>query len=423
MSESWRSRRNWQVFALLLAGFVIRLLVVMAQGNTLTLHSDDQGYLLTAEVWVQKGLYTYGNPTIPTVFITPGFPALIALVQWCTRNVELTANIVRVIQALIWMSMSWILIRLFRQWFSKSDERSDSSSAEVFFAAFLSLYPPFLLITSLILTESLFTLFFVLLCVSGYRLLQQFSWRQVIWFSLWWVLAAYVRPTIALFPVFFFLWVWRRHGLPLRTVVKGVLLSGLIFSLCFSPWWVRNWHEFHRFIPLSLSSGDPMLQGTYTPFEKPSLLQRSQWIIQHGHDDKVTYDAWATAEAKHRFIDQMKTAPFTYLLFYVVYKFLRFWGWVFWWKPILPISYPVMGVLHYVVLISGIAGAWLTRRTLLTKFFLFVMLYFTVLHQFFLPNERYALPLFPLLGFWTSLSFVKVKRHLQRRFAKMVGDH
>ena len=35
-----------------------------------------------------------------------------------------------------------------------------------------------------------------------------------------------------------------------------------------SPWWIRNYNIFHAFIPFTLATGNPMLQGTYINYDQ-----------------------------------------------------------------------------------------------------------------------------------------------------------
>ena len=79
--------------------------------------------------------------------------------------------------------------------------------------------------------------------------LQQWpGWRGWILFGALFGVGALANPTMLAFLPFCGLWVWRqrfRRGLPSRA---GVVLSSFVFFLVLSPWLVRNYEVFGRFV-------------------------------------------------------------------------------------------------------------------------------------------------------------------------------
>ncbi|WP_237088929.1 hypothetical protein [Paenibacillus larvae] len=58
----------WLVLAI---SFVIKVIVILSQGSSFILDSDDVQYIQTAKIWLETGNFTYNDPSRPTVFITP----------------------------------------------------------------------------------------------------------------------------------------------------------------------------------------------------------------------------------------------------------------------------------------------------------------------------------------------------------------
>jgi 4-amino-4-deoxy-L-arabinose transferase-like glycosyltransferase len=74
------------------------------------------------------------------------------------------------------------------------------------------------------------------------------GWRGWIVFGALWAVGALANPTMLSFLPFCGLWVWRqryRRGLP---SLAGVVLSSFVFFLVLSPWLVRNYEVFGRFV-------------------------------------------------------------------------------------------------------------------------------------------------------------------------------
>lgn len=68
---------------------------------------------------------------------------------------------------------------------------------------------------------------------------------------------------------------WRpRRPVSLRPFVP-VVTALCAFALALAPWTIRNWVEFHHFIPLSLSGGNT-LAGVYNP--RAAALREVQWV-------------------------------------------------------------------------------------------------------------------------------------------------
>jgi uncharacterized membrane protein YfcA len=77
-------------------------------------------------------------------------------------------------------------------------------------------------------------------------------------------IAAYVRPAGVFWAVVPFLLLLRR--VPFRRAVALGAVALIAFSICMTPWWVRNERIYDRFVPFTAGSGDALLQGSYTMF-------------------------------------------------------------------------------------------------------------------------------------------------------------
>jgi Dolichyl-phosphate-mannose-protein mannosyltransferase len=97
-------------------------------------------------------------------------------------------------------------------------------------------------------------------------------------FGILWGFAALLNPSLVSFLPFCGLWVWfrrRNRGIP---SIAGVAVASLVFALCVSPWLVRNYRTFGKFVfirddfgqQLRLGNG-PEASGRSMVHEQPNL--------------------------------------------------------------------------------------------------------------------------------------------------------
>lgn len=86
------------------------------------------------------------------------------------------------------------------------------------------------------------------------------SWKRWLIFGLLWSAIGLSNPTVLIFLPVSGLWLsmgaadWRRR-------VSGALLSAFVFLLCLTPWTVRNWLAFGRFVPMRGNFGAELYLG------------------------------------------------------------------------------------------------------------------------------------------------------------------
>lgn len=383
-------RRLWIV---LLGSLLLKIVLVLAHGEAYNYHSDDQGYLESARVWLETGMFTYNDPTRPTVFITPALPAFIALLMKLLGPGFLLEQTIRIAQAAMVTAALLLLYAIGRKLFGER-----AAFLAVLLCAF---YPPLWLVSNFIFTEALFTLALMLLLYASLRAQETPNARWALLFGLIWAAATYIRPTIALWPGLFFalLLYWRR--LPWQRLVRCGLIAAVAFVLCLAPWWARNYNvSGGHFIPLTKAGGNPLLLGTY-PYTVPALFLEEQrtW---HTTNDLWVNDELDTQHAKERLRAGFRDSFWTYLSWYTVGKFALFWGDVFYWLPIPGVPLVVAILYHYALLIPGFIGAWRFRRDRGAVLLLSLMGYMSLLHMIYLAHSRYSVPLMPLMALFAA---------------------
>jgi 4-amino-4-deoxy-L-arabinose transferase-like glycosyltransferase len=383
------------LLAILGLSFGLKVLLVLLHGAMYDLNSDDRSYLVTAQHWLQTGVFTYNDPERPTVFITPAFPALLAGLMKILGPGFLLEQVVRVLQA------GMVTVGLFLLYLI--GKRLFSERVAIWAAGLSAFYPPLWLASNLILTESMFVLSVMLLVYVTLRAMETPTSRWMVIFGVTWAFAVYVRPTIALWPGILFLLLLAWRHLPWQQLLKQGVIVGLAFSVCLSPWWVRNYHVSDgEFIPLTRSGGNPLLLGTF-PYGLPSLEEQRTW---HATNNLWENDAFDTQWAKQRIKAGFETSFGTYLRWYTVGKFKMFWGDVFYWLPVANVPKGLVVLYHYLIVILGFIGVWFARWNRGAMAVFAMLAYMTVLHMIYLAHGRYSAPLIPFMALFAVVGAI-----------------
>lgn len=382
----------------LLAALAVRVAFIHHWGSSLTLYSDDVGYIDSARRLVTDHVFSWWRPRLspepalgPTAYVTPGYPFFLAFFLWIFSEESRALAAARYAQALLMVGSVYMTYLM--------ASRFGGRWAGLVPAALVAFYPPLVLINGLLLTETLFT--FLLLLFTYHWLKAEPDNNDT--YALLGILgaaAALVRPTGAMlsFAAFCGLLSVLKSRKSLR---PGVLRSAAVllvtFSLVLSPWLVRNAFLFHRFIPLSASGGNPLLLGTYVNLEGIKYGWHPSWPV--GKDPMET-GTLHTALALERLETGFREDFGRYLDWYTRGKFKLFWGKVFLWggEDKLPAQLTLW--YHYVIIALGSLGLTygLARRLPGAGRVLGLLAVFTLVHLVTYAHCRYTLPLLPVLA-------------------------
>ncbi|MDP4091884.1 MAG: glycosyltransferase family 39 protein [Bacillota bacterium] len=384
------------------ASFIIKLIFIFKYGNSINLASDDLNYIKSAVLLLKKGMFTYSSPNEPTVFIMPLFPYFLAGVFRVFGSGLVGLQAVRIIQA----AFSCLTIYLI---FLTAKYLFDLKIA-LLSSIFVAFYIPGIVTTGYILTETVFTTLLILLLYLSLKFSHHPTYPRFIILGLVWALATMMRPTIGLYPVLLFVYLLIRFRCKPVRLIKYGLVMALPFIIVMSPWWIRNYSEFGEFIPLSASAGNPMLQGTYINYiQTPENVTYYKLGRNAYETNKIEIDV-----AKKRMSEGFKNDFTGYLYWYTLGKTKYLWSGPFYWQRYFGISYKLVLAYHSVILL-GFAGIFMLNRKKLLKLMLplCIMLYFNIIHCFYMAFDRYAFPLIPILSilaacFWINVyNFIK----------------
>lgn len=415
------TRKQQVVLWLILAvAFGLRLWMILAQGDKLMTDYDDKMYVQSARRLLDSGTFTFGSYIDqPTVFIPPMFPLLLTGLFAIFGSGETGLTAARICVALMGVGSLVLVVRLGGMLFGRMtvvEAKSSGSgiNAGLIAAGVLAVYPPYILVNCALLTETMFTLFVLWFFIQLFRAVESKSWRDFVWAGLLLGLATYARPTIALLPIAVGVYLWFRRDFRFKQAfLVGTVLVAMLFAVL-SPWIVRNYLDFHQFIPLTKASGNPFLTGTY--------INHDVWA--NGHDDefpdypkgwkKVPGNLLATDDllmsiGKQHLKEQFEEDPWAMVKWYTWGKFKAYWDGTFDWADTLKPWKGTLQTVHRVLLgisLIGMLWAFVKRERYVWMMALW-MAYFTALHMVYVTSPRYALPMLPFVLLYGAYVFVR----------------
>ena len=347
---------------------------------------DDVKYLRSAQTFIKTGQLTYGYTDKPTVFIMPGI-TLFLVPFVAVFGIEGAVMPVRFVFAVLQTFNLYMVFLIARKIF-------DSKTALI--TMVLSLfYLPNIYVSTVVLTEVpaytafLLMIFFLIWGTETRR-------KHLIFVAgTMWAMAVMFRATMVfLLAIMFVYWIFNKIGI--KDMMKFAICVIIPFVIIMSPWVIRNFAAFDRFIPLTLSSGNPKMQGTiidYSAEEREKLLAVVNTNdIDYG-DNEITADA-AEHEIADRFFEyNIRNNTAEYLHWYTIGKTIRNFSLPYMWYPIYFSTYLPITIYHRVLLVVFVAGAifMITQKKLTaeTKMLLAAVLMFNCIHLPYYCFSRY----------------------------------
>lgn len=363
-------------------------------GNFEEYNNDDVKYLRSAETFLKTGMLTYKFPDKPTVFIMPGITILLTPFV-AIFGVQGAVFPVRVFFALLQTFNLFMVFLIARKIFS---------SCVAVVAVLLSIfYLPNIYVSAVILTEPIaYTAFLLLLYIVMWGT-ERGKKRYFIVGGIVWGMAVMFRPTMAAFPaIVFFYWLFKK--VKLRQMVHFALCAVIPFVIILSPWVIRNYIVFDRFIPLTLSSGNPKLQGTiigYLPQEREKVFAAIDMEGIAIGDDEISNDIRENQLALRSFEYNIKNNTVVYILWYTIGKTLCNFAAPYIWYPIFTGTFIPIGVYHLFLIILFVWGAF---KMIVSKkitpdiwLLLIAVIFFNCIHLPYYCFPRYVYPVISLI--------------------------
>lgn len=236
------------LYIILFVCFMLRLaLGIMNADKPLT--SDALLYSTIGHNLASGNGFVHGS--IPTAYGNFLYPFILSLLYRLFGDGNLS---IYIFQALIDTLSCYLVFRLAYQ-------LTKSAVPGIIAASIYAFYPPFILSSGLVLTETVSILLTLLVTYILFGNSENPETRRFVWAGVACGLLTLIRPAMLLYPVFIFslLAIYRRRFD--RVLPKAALLVAVSY-LVVIPWTIRNYVLLHAFVPVSTHSGLTVWAGT-----------------------------------------------------------------------------------------------------------------------------------------------------------------
>ncbi|MDT8716310.1 glycosyltransferase family 39 protein [Clostridium sp. 19966] len=379
-------------------------------GNIYSPDNDDVKFIRSAKILLEQGIYTYHHPPTSTVFMMPGLPfALAFLMKIFGFYGGITA--LRIVQAVLQTVSLLIIFYIGRKMFN--------SKIAILAVIFDTFYIAEIYTANLVLTETFFKFFVLCLVLFSIYALEENKMKFYLISGLFWGLSTLFRPAIATYPILILI-MWIIKKARFIDCVKYGLAVTLVFCAVLSPWWIRNYKVFHQIIPLTMASGNPMLQGTYINYDqstqKTDGLNYKQFHYGEGTQTELQSNATEVAISKYRLKNLFPKEPLKFIYWYTIGKSWAQINFPFYWKPLFGISYEMAGLYHFLMLILAVIGSLFyfknKSNNKLPILLIAIVIYFDIDYLPFFTMGRYFYPAAPYFIIMAAYAVFSIKERI-----------
>lgn len=400
------------LFASCLILFSLILISILYYGNNTLLgnfyepNNDDVKFIRSAWNLVQTGVYTYHKPPVPTVFMMPGLSYTLAFFMSIFGEFGgITAF--RITQGAIQVLSLLLLFFIARKVFN--------SKVAIVAIIMDLIYIPEIWVPNLILTETFFKFFVLCLVYFSIYAIDKDRTKFYLLGGVALGFATLFRPTISTYPVIILI-IWIIKKLSFKKAVKYTLTVTVVFCIVLSPWWVRNYKTFNKFIPFTLATGNPMLQGTFINYDQTTKstdgLDYTHYNTKNPNLSEIQKNTMEIVLSKYRLESLFPKEPLKFIRWYTIGKGKIQVRTPFYWKNIFNIKYKIVEHYHYIILILSLAGAILyflsPNKNILGILPIATVVYFILIYLPFFTMSRYFYPVMPILIMFSSYIFVSI---------------
>ena len=318
------------------------------------LGSDDLSYVNAGILFAKTGTISC-HDNVPSAQIMPGMPVLLGIFTLIFGEGKLYWIALKLAWGLMGVLTAWYCYRIVSAFAPK-------------WAGVLAMIPFFrpdiVWMNNLPLTETPFMLALTVMVYCTLMMGKDGSCRYFWGCAIAYMCALLLKANIAPYPLLalVYLLIVRYDRKKLLRQVGILTCMVLLFVI---PWTIRNYIQFHAFVPLTYGSGNPLLLGTYQGIGYPDdsdldyvknvdEVVREQYAQYYSDDGTlpVEYRRFVKLQrdklkANYRISEWMKREFSDFVYSYAVLKPQKIINSIFYWKPVFNIGSEKIELVHW----------------------------------------------------------------------------
>jgi 4-amino-4-deoxy-L-arabinose transferase-like glycosyltransferase len=395
-------RTRIALLVILAAACLVRLGVIISIDNSQTVprtlaESDASTYYVLAESLLDGIGYRYSQDQAPTARRTPGYPLFITSIF---RVFGHNFNAVRGVQCALDL-VTTVLV------FGLALVLTGSTAAALLAALAYAMYPPAILSTTYIMTETLYTMLLMLFTLACVLALKAKSLTLYLVSGIMLGLAVLTRPGVFLLPIAVLVVALFIR----RTAWRGMVILMVAFAVTMLPWGFRNKQSLGKFTATSTLMGHNLYKGNHLPSQgayfwstdsllTPELKQRLTGVSE------IQRDSILQSEAVKMMLENKRGTALLMLR-----KIARLWFNLGYGRPASRRTLAI-AVLHALLIGFAFLGASRIPGELryLSIIPITTILFSSLMYLIAASEVRFVFPLIPLLLAYSAIGFLTVIR-------------
>lgn len=309
---------NRKLVLIFLAALLIRLLglVYVSDFN----NPDTEEFGVIANYLISGKGYSYhsiNDSPLPSAYMPPGYPLLLAGVCYIFGVGFKSFVIIEILQAFIGAVICMLLYVIAHKKFSEK--------VAFYSALVLSFYPTFVYLSSQFSASNLYIFLNLVLVLLLFRGEESNNIITFLFAGIVLGMLILSRAQVLAYLPFIGIWIYFRTS---KNRLKNISAFVLATLLVLTPWTLRNYHVFGRFVPLTTGGGYNLCRGhnekaieTTQPFRPPKELNEKIAKLPYTKDYEVRRDNIYRDEA----LTFIRENPIESFLLLPLKKFLDYW--------------------------------------------------------------------------------------------------
>ena len=418
---SYLFKNNWPIIIIIIISLILHVMSLNELGFKYSINSDDASYISSGLTFLKEGKITMHG--VISAQIMPGLTFLIAFIGLIFGDGYSFMVALKLLYMMMGITTIIVVYKIMRIYSNK------------YISALTCI--PFLLVDyiwmdNLILTETPFILLLSLLIYHTLKISIKPNNKDFIFIVIYYIIAVFIRPNIGVFPISLIIFlILKKYNTKL--LIKQLFIAGMALLAVLTPWTIRNYKVFGKFIPLTYGTGNPLLLGTYQGYGYPQdeeldyianvdnkMSNEMKYYLDNPKEKEymtrfylLEYDGM---KAKYRMNSWWKKDKKSMLISYLYYKPKELIISTFYWDEIFGINSKKLLILKKIEFCLAILGTivCLIDKTKTKEILFLGLIYFSqiVIYSYTFAFDRYAISInfikFLVIGFGISVIYTRL---------------